>query len=37
MLYPETEMVLCNRRHHNKGESQPSSQSSPMQHIKGFV
>lgn len=36
-LYHETELVLCNRRHHNKGEAQTSKQNSPMQHIKGFV
>lgn len=36
-LYNETELVLCTRRQHNKAEAETSEQSSPMQHIKGFV
>lgn len=36
-LYHETELLPYNRRQHNKGEAETSEQSSPMQHIKGFV
>lgn len=36
-LYHETELLPYNRRQHNEGEAETSEQSSPMQHIKGFV
>lgn len=36
-LYHEPELVPCNRSHHNKGEAQMSNQSSPMQHLQGFL